>query len=368
MKAAAVIPGNANSLNFVNVSKPRIADDEALVRVIRVGLDGTDREIGKGNYGKAPKGSRYLIVGHESLGVIEKLGQHAKNSGFKLGDCVVATVRRPDSCMNCRAGESDMCLTGNYTERGIKGAHGYMTEYYKELPANLVRIPRAIRESAVMLEPLSIAEKAITQAFEAQRRMLWKPKTAVVLGTGAVGMFAAMLLRLRGLDVTSVDRTPKHPIKGRLFKAMHIRHINSKATGIASVPAAVGNPIDVVVELTGNPSVVYDAMGMTGPNGVTSLVSVTGKSYPSTVDLAALNYKLVLGNRLVVGVVNSNRHHFEQGVRDMAKIEKMHPGLLESMITKRVRFDDFNSYGILDDRSQVKVSVEIGGEKRNHSD
>lgn len=363
MKAAAIIPMRKGTLHFVDIPVPRISKDEVLVRVVRVGLDGTDREIGMGYYGKAPKGCKYLVVGHESLGIVEEVGRAARSSDLKEGDYVVATVRRPDGCANCAAGESDMCLTGNYTERGIKGAHGYMTRYYKEVPGNLVKIPAAIREPAVMLEPFSIAEKAVTQPFAIQRRMLWKPKVAVVLGTGTVGLFAAMLLRLRGLEVFSADRTASNALKKRIFRSIGIKHIDSKAIGVAGIPEMIGKPIDMVVELTGSPTVIYDAMRMTGPNGITSLVSVTGGSYMEQVDMARLNYEMVLGNRLAVGVVNSNKGHFEEGARDMARIEKMHPGLLRSMITRRVPFGEFNSYDILEDRSQVKVVIEMPGSK-----
>ncbi len=359
MKAAAIMPKKIGSLHFVEVPVPRISPEEVLVRIIRVGLDGTDKEIGMGYYGTAPKGCDYLIVGHESFGRVEKMGDGTSGCGLKVGDYVVATVRRPDKCINCAAGESDMCLTGNYTERGIKGAHGYMTEYYKEVPANLVKIPSSIAEPAVMLEPMSIAEKAVTQPFEIQSRMVWAPKTAVVLGTGTVGLFAAMLLRLRGLDVVSVDRTESNPIKEDIFKSMGIRHINSSKVAIGDIPKSIGKNVDIVVELTGSPAVVYDAMNLSGPNGLVSLVSVTGGSYVANVDMAKLNYNLVLGNRVVVGVVNSNIKYFRKGVADMVSIEKAHPGLLKGMITRRVPFEEFDNYGILEDREQIKVVIEF---------
>lgn len=360
MKAAAVIPMKAGTLHFVDVPMPRISDNEVLVRVIRVGIDGTDKDIGMGYYGQAPKGSKYLIVGHESLGVVEKLGNRARGKGIAKGDIVVATVRRPDRCINCAAGESDMCLAGNYRERGIKGEHGYMAEYYKETPENLVKISKDVKDVAVMLEPFSIAEKAVMQPFEIQERMVWKPKTAVVLGTGSVGLFAAMLLRLRGLDVISVDRTSGNQIRNRIFRGMGIRHINSKRTAIQDIPKTIGRQVDLVVELTGNPKVVYSAIGILGINGVASLVSVTGGSYMMQVDMARLNYNLVLGNRVVVGVVNSNRRYFVQGVKDMMAIESKHRGLLSSMITKRIPFSRFDDYSVME--GQIKTVIEIGKE------
>ena len=120
MGAVAVTPMRAGSARQVELPVPRAARDTALMRVLEVGIDGTDTEINSGLYGEAPPDSDFLVIGHEALGVVEAVGESV--SGFTRGDLVVSTVRRPDDCPNCRAGESDMCLFGRYTERGIKGA------------------------------------------------------------------------------------------------------------------------------------------------------------------------------------------------------------------------------------------------------
>src|SRR5919202_6146600 len=193
MDAIAVTPRTPGSARPVKLQQPPAAPGSVLVRVLEVGIDGTDTEIDKGEYGEAPKGEDVLVIGHEGLGRVEAVGSGV--SGFHKGDLVVATVRRPDDCINCRAGENDMCLTGNYTERGIKGAHGYMAQYYAEKPEYLVHIPEAIRAFAALLEPLSIVEKAIFQAWKIQERMIWEPKNAVVLGAGPIGLLGTILLR-----------------------------------------------------------------------------------------------------------------------------------------------------------------------------
>src|SRR5919108_5277843 len=167
MKAIAVFPGKSNSAHLAELPKPSVNDipDErgVLVKVLRIGIDGTDTEINQGLYGAAPEGSDFLVIGHESLGRVEDFRTGVK--GFSKGDLVVATVRRPGDCINCRAGESDMCLDGVYTERGIKGAHGYMAEFYADFGDFLVKIPEEHETIAVLLEPLTVVEKPIFQAF-----------------------------------------------------------------------------------------------------------------------------------------------------------------------------------------------------------
>src|SRR5438094_7321042 len=215
MRAIAVTPAKAGSAQQLELPKPRLETGMALMRVLEVGIDGTDTEINNGEYGEAPPGSYVLVIGHEALSVVDAVGEGVQ--GFAPGDLVVSTVRRPDTCPNCQAGESDMCLFGKYTERGIKGAHGYMGEYYSETPAFMVKIPSALRPFAVLLEPLSIVEKATFQAWRIQERMLWEPKRAVVLGAGPIGILGTILLRLPGLDVHVYAKSPSDTVQGRIL-------------------------------------------------------------------------------------------------------------------------------------------------------
>ncbi len=149
MKAIAATPRKKKSARLVEVPVPSVGDDEVLVRVRLCGLDGTDREIDEGLYGDPPEGEDFLVIGHESLGVVVEVG--AKVRDLRPGDRVVATVRRPDSCLNCREGEYDMCLGGDYTERGIKGRHGYLSEFYVEEEKFLVKVPKSLGDRAVAM-------------------------------------------------------------------------------------------------------------------------------------------------------------------------------------------------------------------------
>src|SRR5216117_760898 len=116
MRALTVTPGVKNSIRLDDIDTPTPSSSQALLRVREIGI-----------CGEAPAGSSYLVTGHESLATVESILGNAH--GISRGDLVVPTVRRPDSCMNCLKGESDMCLTGNYREHGIKRLHGFGADF-----------------------------------------------------------------------------------------------------------------------------------------------------------------------------------------------------------------------------------------------
>jgi threonine dehydrogenase-like Zn-dependent dehydrogenase len=205
MKALAVFPGQPNSLHVAELEKPSVTDVPAgrgvLVRVLRVGVDGTDKEINAAEYGTAPEGYNFLVIGHEGFGQVEAVGPNVTE--FSPGDFVVATVRRPGKSIYDAIGASDMTTDDVYYERGINLRHGYLTEYYVDSADFIVKIPGGLRHVGVLLEPLTVVEKGITQAYEIQRRLrVWRPRRAAVMGAGTIGLLAALVLRLQGLDVT----------------------------------------------------------------------------------------------------------------------------------------------------------------------
>src|SRR6188768_4421684 len=106
MRAIAVHPGKANSMHLREIPEPSVDDIPdgrgVLVKVLRVGVDGTDKEIDAAEYGAAPPGDDFLVTGHESFGVVEAVGPAV--TGLQPGDYVVATVRRPGSSLYDRIG------------------------------------------------------------------------------------------------------------------------------------------------------------------------------------------------------------------------------------------------------------------------
>jgi len=340
MRAVVVTPKQAGSGRLVDVPDPQPKDGEVLVQVHQVGLDGTDAEILEGQYGEAPPGDDYLIIGHESLGRVAKVTDGT--DGLSLGDWVVAIVRRPDPvpCRNCAADEWDMCLNGQYTEHGIKGLHGFLAELYTEAPDFLVKIPTEVSGVAVLLEPLTIVEKAVEQIKRIQSRLVWQPERAVVLGAGPIGLLAGMLLGLEGLEVYFYDAA-KPELKRDLAEATGASYIWAGEHELGHELAAEIGPVDIVLEATGFSPLAFDAMDMVAPNGVVCLTGVSGGARTLEVSVDHLNLEMVLSNKVVFGTVNSNRRHFESGVRHLQDIEVRWPGLLSRMITRRLRLEDF---------------------------
>lgn len=332
MKAITVTPGTSGSLALKEVEEPVPKRGELVLRVLRVGVCGTDMDIISGFYGQAPAGSPHLIIGHESISRVERVGPGVR--GFEEGDLVVPTVRRkcPEDCLNCRAGESDMCLTGHYREHGIKGLHGFASELSITDARFVVKLPEALSEVGVLLEPLTIVEKGLGQAFLIQgARMKWIPKTALVLGSGPVGLLATALLRLRGLQVTTVARKPADSLKARLASLTGASYVDVGDTPLSSME----DRFDLVFEATGSTSVALEAQNLSGTNGVVSFVGIY-RSQAGTEDAGKVFTNLVLGNRVYFGSVNANISYFREGVADLARIEKRFQGLLGRMITDKV--------------------------------
>ena len=355
MKAVVVTPLQKDSARLSDVPEPQPEQGQALVRIIRMGLCGTDAEINQGLYGFAPPGSDYLILGHENFGVVEDAGSSTR---VKKGDYVVATVRRPDDCINCRAGESDMCLTGNYTERGIKMRHGYIANYYAESDQYLIHIPPELKDIAVLLEPYSIIAKGLWQAWKIQERMVWQPQTALVFGAGTVGLLAALALRAKGLDVVVAARSEPPTTNSQLADAAGAQYVSLKQTSEDDLPKALGGRVDIVFEATGFSPLAFKAMELITTNGVVIMSSVTGGGKSIQFPSDKVNQRMVLGNMLAFGTVNANRRYFEMGVQDFQTFEEKFPGLLPRFITKRVPLEEFD-YHLLSEREGVKTTIEV---------
>jgi glucose 1-dehydrogenase len=354
LKAVTVIPKTQFSLKLRDVPAPVPGKREVLLRVLRVGICGTDREIISGYYGEAPQGSDYLILGHESLSRVEKLGPGV--TGLKVGDLVVPTVRRscPENCVSCKNHESDMCYTGHYFEHGIKGLHGFSAEYAKSDSTYIVKLPESLSELGVLLEPLTVLEKGLLQTYILQKsRLIWEPKRALVLGAGPVGILATALLRLKGLDVTTVATRERDSLKARLVESTGAKYVNSKDTPISSLE----HGFDFVFEVTGNASVAFDAQDLIGVNGIVSYLGIYREDQ-ETHNIGKVFTDMVLGNKLHFGSVNANISYFKRGALDLVKINKKWPNLLPSMITRTAGPDDPQKIYSPENEEEIKSVVE----------
>jgi threonine dehydrogenase-like Zn-dependent dehydrogenase len=364
MKAIAVRPGQPDSVHLAELRRPSVDEIAGgrgvLVKVLRVGVDGTDREINAAEYGAAPDGYEFLVIGHEGFGQVIEVGEHVTE--VKRGDYVVATVRRPGSSIYDLVGTSDMTTDDTYFERGINLRHGYLTEYYVDDAAFIVKIPQGLKEVGVLLEPTTVVEKGIAQAYEIQRRLrVWKPRRAAVVGAGTIGLLATLALRLRGLEVTVFALTRKPYLNSDLVEALGARYESTRDIPLIDGARKYG-PFDIVFEATGYAPIVFDAMQALGKNGVLVLSSVTGGNNRVEVPADKINLDFVLGNKVMVGTVNANREYFELGVKDLAQAEAEFPGWLSRLLTHPVK--GLENYRELIDtlttaRSAIKVFCEV---------
>jgi threonine dehydrogenase-like Zn-dependent dehydrogenase len=346
MRAVAVFPGQREIALVEQEPPPLLRPTDVRLRMLDVGICGTDREIAAFAYGTPPARSPYLVLGHESLGEVVEAGPAV--SGLRLGDLVVPMVRRPcphATCVACRAGRQDFCYTGDFTERGITGAHGFMTEEVVDDERWLVPVPRALRDVAVLVEPLTIAEKALAQIDEVQRRLPWacplgagggpgSCHRAVVLGAGPVGLLGAMALRAAGYDTWVYSRERAPSAKSALVEAIGSHYASSEEVSLERLAARVGN-VDVVFEATGASRLSFAAMKVLGTNGVFVFTGVPGRKAPVEVDTDLIMRNLVLRNQVVLGTVNAGREAYQAAVRDLAVFRERWPGALGDLVTGR---------------------------------
>ena len=339
MKAIAVYPGKPDSVHLREVRAPALDDVPngrgVLVKVLRVGVDGTDREINAAEYGAAPDGCDFLVLGHESLGRVEAVGTNVRE--FAPGDYVVAMVRRPGTGLYDRIGSPDMTTDDVYYEHGISHVHGFLTEYYVEDAGQLVKVPDALSGVGVLLEPLSVAEKGLHQALEIQRRLrVWQPRRAAVMGAGNIGLLATLVLRLRGFEVVTFARSLKPTPNSALVEALGARYESLRARPMAEAAREFG-PFDYIFEASSSAAVAFESALALAKNGVLVLTSVTGAGGALEIPADRINLEFVLGNKVMVGIANAHREDWEMSVRDMAHAEVQYPGWLARLLTHPVQ-------------------------------
>jgi threonine dehydrogenase-like Zn-dependent dehydrogenase len=346
MRAVAVFPGQ-RQVRIIDHPEPKIeSSTQAKIRMLNVGVCGTDKEIVSFQYGTPPDGFDYLVIGHESLGEIVETGPDVKH--VKRGDLVVATVRRPcphPECIACRSGRQDFCYTGDFTERGIKQRHGYMTELVVEDQQYLNPVPASLRDVAVLVEPLTIAEKAIAQLWDIQKRLpWWRPDpskrdeelfyNAVVLGAGPVGLLGAMALTVAGFNVTVYSRTQSHEDKDDVVAGMGAKFIAAETHDVKQMAKAVGR-IDVVYEAVGASSLAFEVIKELSPNAVFIFTGVPGRKGPIQVDTDFIMRDMVLNNQLLYGTVNAPPESFAAAIRDLGIFMERWPDAVKRIITGR---------------------------------
>ena len=371
MKAIAVHPGKPNSIHLREVAEPQVdavPDGRGVkVKVLRVGVDGTDKEINAAEYGAAPPGDDFLVTGHESFGQVVEVGPNVPTT-IRPGTYVVASVRRPGSSIYGKIGLQDFTTDDVYYERGINLLHGYLTEYYVEDHQYVFPLPQSLAEVGVLLEPTTVAEKGVNHAYEIQRRLkVWAPRRAAVLGSGTVGLLTALVARLRGLELT-VYSLPEKPYRNaELVEQLGGIYVSSQDQTLAEASAERG-PFDLIFDATGFSPIVWEAAEALGKNGVLVLASITGGERKAEINSDRINQSFVLGNKVMVGTVNAAPADFRSGVDDLIKAEAIYPGWLKQLLTTPIAgLENYEQMirELTENRDAIKVYVEVAQNGRN---
>jgi glucose 1-dehydrogenase len=352
-------------MHLREIPEPKVTDifdgRGVLVRVLRVGVDGTDKEINAAEYGAAPPGDDFLVTGHESFGQVVEVGPNVPTT-IRPGAYVVASVRRPGSSIYGQIGLQDFTTDDVYYERGINLLHGFLTEYYVDDHQYVFPLPESLREVGVLLEPATVAEKGINQAVEIQRRLkVWEPRRACILGSGTVGLLATLVARLRGLELT-VYSLPRKPYRNaELVEQLGGVYVSSQDATLADVSAERG-PFDLMFDATGFSPIVWEAAEVLGNNGVLVLASITAGDRKAEIASDRINQGFVLGNKVMFGTVNAAPSDFRSGVDDLIKAEAVYPGWLGQLLTTPIEgLENYEEMlrALTEDGDAIKVYVDV---------
>jgi threonine dehydrogenase-like Zn-dependent dehydrogenase len=351
MKAVVVRRGE-HVPSLVDLPRPEPGPNEVLVRTLRVGIDGTDHEVVEGNHGGYPEGEAFQILGHEAVGEVVDGG----DSAFREGDLVVPTVRRPPGESNAYfdRGEPDMAPAGQYVERGIAGAHGYMAEYFVSDPAFLVGVPRSMAETGFLVEPISNAEKALDHAFASRSAFEWTPESALVLGNGPLGLLTLAMLSERFDRTNCLGRRDRPDPTVDVIERLGATYVDSRDTPVASV-AETYEGMDFVFEATGYARHAFETFDALAPNGVGALLGIP-EDWTFEVDGGRLHREMVLQNKALFGSVNSHVPHFEAAKETLAAYPEWFVDALVTDVTPPERVDEAFRTG----DEVIKSVVEFG--------
>jgi len=347
MKALALTPGTTD-LKLIDRDVPQISTPtQIIMKIIEVGICGTDREEAAGGRADAPTGKTELIIGHEMFGQVTQIGANVKSA--KVGDYGVFMVRRPcGKCSACAARRSDMCLTGEYTERGIKMADGFQQEFVIDDEAYFVKVPQNIKHLGVLTEPTSVGAKAIDEAVRIQAARVpgseiknyLQNKKALVVGLGPIGLLGVLILRLKGATVYGMDIQDETTIRPTVLKSMGGTYIDGRTVKSTDIDDKFGE-FDFIFEATGVAQLEFDLIDALGINGVYVLTGIPAGNRPITMDAGGLMQQIVLKNQVLVGSVNASYQHYEESVTYLVNGFKNYPDVMDKIITDRHDYTAF---------------------------
>lgn len=366
MKAIALVPGT-KTVRLVDRPEPAIgAPDELKLRIVRVGICGTDREEAAGGRALAPEGLSDLVIGHEMLGQVVEVGTGVTRA--KPGDYAIFTDRRGcGRCEPCHMNRPDMCNTGDFRERGIWGLDGFQAEFAVDKEQYLVSVPAELERIGVLAEPLSVAVKAIDEAVRVQTARLpdalatpnWlHGRRCLVAGLGPIGLLAAVALRLHGAEVVGMDVVDAGSARPTWLAHIGGTYVDGRQVSPNRVADACGGSIDVIFDATGVAKLEFNLLDALGLNGMYVITGVPGGDRPVNIDGAELIRGMVLKNQVMLGSVNNPASYFQMAVDALAHAHLRWGDHIEKLITDRHPYTDFDAVLHTHTADEIKVVLE----------
>jgi len=260
----AIVFHASKNISVEDVPIPVIKQDEALIKVLQVGICGGDVHFYNGTH---PYSNYPQIYGHELVGVIDKLPAGTEE-GFKPGDLVVADILLPcGKCYPCRHGKPNCCANLK-----VIGAHtpGAFAEYAVYPIKNLHKVPDGLGiDSAVLTEPYSIGYHCV------DRSGITAGETALVIGTGAIGLTIIDILKTRGVKVIASDLSEFRLGLAKEMGADLFIHSGKEDLLKKTRELTQGEGAGVVFEATGSSAVMSLTQDLVAAGGTIVIVGLT---------------------------------------------------------------------------------------------
>lgn len=367
MKAISIVPGQSG-ISIIDKEVPELVTPyDVKLKVLQVGICGTDREEVVGGRADTPEENKYLVIGHEMIGIVTKTGEKVKK--VKEGDYAVFMVRREcdKGLPCCTNNRSDMCFTGEYKERGIKGLHGFETEYVVDHEDYLVKVPERIKDIGVLTEPMSVASKAITESALIQASRVpgakaedwYKGKKVLIAGIGAIGLLGAFALKLRGADIWGLDIVDETSQRVKILHGLGGQYIDGREIKTMNIDDKHGE-FDFIYEAAGIAKLGFQLIDVLGINGIYVMTGIPEGHRPTCILGAELMKQMVLKNQIILGSVNASVAHFATAVSDLELAKNRWSDLIDRLITNHIPYTDFQQAIDIRSEDDIKTVIEWG--------
>ena len=364
-KALAFFPSDCG-IRLIEYPVDPLQEDEILVRITRVALTRRDRQLLADPETMTPEGGDFIIPGHIAVGKVVETGSLVRD--FQPGDVVVPTIRR--DCNRCIDARSDLCPHPEYyTDSGLRGAHGFAREFLTIRSRYLIRIPPHLESLALLLTPLSLAEKAHQEAVQVTKRYNFFcyhtseeiPPHALVVGMGPVGIMTVFLLSLYNNRLTVFCRRESDDTRSGIFKPLDLEYINTSWVPTERLERA-GYSFSQLFETTGDPSLVFRIMPFMAPNSVTVLMDAPGRAtLDESIEIPAarLVAHMVMGNQVIIGSIKAGRDAFESGVKHLSELADLYGDSLSALLTHSFPLEEYHRLLSLTTRDTIIPVLEM---------